>query len=102
MRRRRVPTRLVHHFADGVRKVKGSGAVEGDLGDRVLPVQGFPASFVVDVLGQALQLVRMPTLSSGFTLQRLHAVRLDSRSVEVRKADDRTDHRDWEHEHQAE
>src|SRR4029077_15570210 len=84
----RIPPRLVDHIADRVREVLRSRPVHGDFGNRVLTFEWFAASFEVDILCEALQIISASTRTCSLPLYDLNTGRLDARSVQVRKTGD--------------
>ncbi len=76
--------------------------IQGDFGNRVLAFERFAASFEIDVLSEALQIICAPTRMCCFPLQGLNAGRLDARSVLVGKIDDACHSKDRQPEHHEE
>jgi hypothetical protein len=75
-------------LVEGVITDRGDDSSQGDFGNCVLAFERFPASFEIDVLGEALQIICAPVRMCCFPLHGLNAGRLDARSVQVGKIDD--------------
>jgi len=82
----------VDHTANRVRKVFRPSPVQGHFGNRVLAFQRLAAGFEIDVLGEALQIIRAPLCQGPCALCDLQPGGLDSRAVNVGKADDCPSH----------
>src|SRR6266436_923981 len=87
-----------------MREVGSLSPIHGDFGDGVLSLQRLGASFEINVLREALQVVFATVSECRLTLGRLQALRIYDGTVEVCEADDGADkehrqpgHRDERH-----